>query len=109
MGSTVQVYYPFHPLHGQELEVAYRARREDGCVTVIDSEGVRLQIPAWMLVAEAARHCLSSEAAISGSALLRLCDLVGIEFVQETVDPTQADGIRDLKDDSKIRPVDGRR
>lgn len=105
----VKVYYPFHPLHGQELEVAYRARREDGCVTVIDPEGVRLQIPAWMLVAEAARHCLSSEAAISGSALLRLCDLVGIEFVQETVDPTQAGGIRDLKDDSKIRPFDGRR
>ena len=36
-------------------------------------------------------------------------DLVGIEFVEETVDPMQAHGIRDLKDDSKVRPYDGRR
>jgi len=102
------VYYLFHPLHGQELEVACRPRREDGCVTVIDPEGVRLKIPAWMLVAEAARHGLSGEAAISGSALLRLCDLVGIESVQDTVDPTEARGVRDLKKDSKRRPSDGR-
>ncbi len=90
MGSTVKVYYRFHPLHGQELEVACRPRREDGCVTVIDPEGVRLKIPAWMLLPEAAWHSLSSEAAISDHALLRLCDLIGIESVQDTVDPTQA-------------------
>ena len=103
------MYYAFHPLHGKELEVACRPRRENGCVTVIDPEGVRLKSPAWMLVAEAARYGLSSEAAISGSALLRLCDLLGIESVQDTVDPTQAVGIRDWKKDSKKRPSDGRR
>ena len=99
------MYYLFHPLHGQELEVACRPRREDGCVTVIDPEGVRLKIPAWMLVAEAARHSLSSGAAISGIALVRLCDLIGVESVQDTADQTQAGGIRD----SKKRLSDGRR
>ena len=103
------MYYAFHPLHGKELEVACRPRREDGCVTVIDPEGVRLKIPAWMLLPEAARHGLSSEAAIGGNALLGLSDLIGIESVQDTVDSTQAAGIRDLKEDSKMRPSDGRR
>jgi len=98
----------FHPLHGQELEVACRPRREDGCVTVIDAEGVRLKIPVWMLLPEAEGHGLSNQAAISGSALLRLCDLVGIESVQDTVGPTQAGGVRDSRKDSKMRPSDSR-
>jgi len=88
MGSRVTVHYRFHPLHGQQLEVACRPRREDGRVTVIDPTGVRLKIPGWMLLPEAARHSLSCEAAISDRALLRLCDLIGIESV--SVDSTQA-------------------
>jgi len=86
----VKVHYRFHPLHGQELEVACRPGRDAGLVTVIDPEGVRLKIPGWMLLPEAARHSLSSEAAISDRALLGLCDLIGIELVQETVDQTVA-------------------
>ena len=86
----VKVHYRFHPLHGQELEVACRPGRDGSRVTVIDPEGVRLKIPDWMLLPEAARHSLSSEAAISDRALLRLCDLIGIESAQETVVPTQA-------------------
>ncbi len=85
MGSMVKVHYRFHPLHGQELEVACRPRRDDGRVTAIDPVGVHLKIPAWMLLPEAARHSLSNEAAICDRALLRLCDLIGIESVQETV------------------------
>jgi hypothetical protein len=53
-----------------------------------------------MLVGEAARYGLSSQAAISGSALLRLCDLVGIESIPHTVDPTPAGGIPDSIKDS---------
>jgi hypothetical protein len=90
MGSMVKVHYRFHPLHGQELEVACRPGRDAGLVTVIDPEDVRLKIPGWMLLPEAARHSLSSEAAISDRALLGLCDLIEIELVQETVDQTVA-------------------
>jgi hypothetical protein len=105
----VKVSYRFHPLHGQELEVACGPRREGGHVTVIDPEGVRLKIPAWMLLPEAARHSLSSKAAISDRALLSLCDLIGIESVRGTVDPTQAGSIRDSAKDSKKRLSDSPR
>jgi hypothetical protein len=103
IGSTVKVYYVFHPLHGQELEVACRPRREDGCVTVIDPEGVRLKIPGWMLLSEAERHALSNQAAISGSALIGLCDLIGIDSGQDTVDSTQAPGVRPMAGDKQQR------
>jgi hypothetical protein len=79
------VYYPFHPLHGQEVEVSCRARRENDWVMVSDPQGVPLKIPAWMLLPEAARYGLSNQATIGGSAWLGLCDLLGGEFIQDTV------------------------
>jgi hypothetical protein len=79
------VYYPFHPLHGQEVSVACRGRRQDDPVTVIDPQGVQLKVPAWMLLPDAARHGLSREAVISGTAWLRLCDLLGIEATHDVV------------------------
>ena len=75
-------------------------------MTVIDPDGVRLKIPAWMLLPEAAGHSLSDQAAISGSALLRLCDLIGIESALDTVDPTQPESIRDSDSDAKKRLSD---
>jgi len=79
------VCYLFHPLHGQELAVACRPRRENGCVTVIDPDGVQLKIPVWMLLPEAEWHGLAKEAAISGSALLRVCDVLGVESFHDTI------------------------
>jgi len=99
-----KVYYPFHPLHGQELEVSCRARRENDWVTVIDPAGVPLKIPTWMLLPEAGRHGLSNEAAISGRAWLGLCDLLGVEVIHDTVAETPAAG----RDELKTRPSENR-
>jgi hypothetical protein len=90
VGLRTKVYYPFHPLHGQEVELAWRARRVNDAATVIDREGVQRKMPAWMLSPEAARHCLSDKAAISASAWLALCELLGDESIHPTVDETQA-------------------
>ena len=42
VGSRVVVYYPFHPLHGRELEVVCAPRRGDGSATVVDPAGHHL-------------------------------------------------------------------
>src|ERR1700751_6192268 len=45
----VQVFYPFHPLHGVTLRILRRPKRGDGAVCVTDPSGRRLKIPVWML------------------------------------------------------------
>src|SRR4051812_35663494 len=50
----VQVFYPFHPLHGVTLRVLRRPERGDGAVCVVDPAGKRLKIPIWMLLPECA-------------------------------------------------------
>ena len=52
--THVQVFYPFHPLHGATLQVVRRPKRGDGAVSVIDPTGKRLKIPVWMLLPECA-------------------------------------------------------
>ena len=89
------MYYPFHPLYGREVEVSCRTRRQHDPVTVIAPDGVQLKIPAWMLLPEAARYDLSNQAAISGSAWLRLCDLLGVESVLDTDEENQTEAIDD--------------
>lgn len=89
------MYYPFHPLHGQEVEVTWRARRVHDAATVIDPEGVQRKMPAWMLAPEAAEYHLSTQAVISASAWLRLCDLLGVEAVLDTDQETRAGTIDD--------------
>ena len=37
--THVQVYYPFHPLHGAILQVVRRPKRGDGAVSVMDPTG----------------------------------------------------------------------
>src|SRR5213082_806400 len=52
--NEVQVFYPFHPLHGSTLQIVRRPKRGDGAVCVMDPAGRRLKIPVWMLLPECA-------------------------------------------------------
>src|ERR1039457_7382310 len=53
--THVQVFYPFHPLHGGILQIVRRPKRGDGAVSIIDPTGRRLKSPVWMLLPECAR------------------------------------------------------
>lgn len=81
MGSRITVYYPFHPLHGQELNVVHLPRRNDGAVVVTDPTGVRLKIPLWMALPQAAEYKLSKEIKIKAAALVALSNL--LELIQK--------------------------
>src|SRR5260370_121201 len=52
--THVEVFYPFHPLHGATLQIVRRPKRGDGAVSIIDPTGRRLKIPVWMLLPECA-------------------------------------------------------
>lgn len=69
------VYYPFHPLCGQELRIFVAARLPDGAVTVEDAKQRRLKIPLWMVAANAARYQLADAPTLDAQALLRLVEL----------------------------------
>jgi hypothetical protein len=69
------VYYPFHPLHGQELRVFITSRAPDGAVTVEDAKHKRLKIPLWMVAADAANCKLADQPTLDAQALLRLVEL----------------------------------
>jgi hypothetical protein len=47
--THVEVFYPFHPLHGYRLRVLRRPKKNDGAVVVVDPIGKRVKIPTWML------------------------------------------------------------
>lgn len=70
----VHVYYPFHPLHGQELRVLITARTPDGSVTVEDANHKRLKIPLWMVAADAAGCEMANEPTLDAQALLQLVE-----------------------------------
>jgi len=44
ISSTVKIYYCFHPLHGQELQVLNSPKDGEGAVTVEDLTGAGLKI-----------------------------------------------------------------
>jgi len=71
----VVVHYPFHPLHGQELQVFVSARSPDGAVTVEDANQKRLKIPRWMVVPDAAGCQVEERPTIHAAALLQLAEL----------------------------------
>src|ERR1700756_634390 len=74
--TAVQVFYPFHPLHGATLQILRRPKRGDGAVCVIDPSGRRLKIPVWMLSRECAEMTLSERPYLSKEALLSLATLI---------------------------------
>jgi hypothetical protein len=74
--THVQVFYPFHPLHGYRLRVLRRPKRGDGVVSVMDPAGKRLKIPVWMLSPGAANIQTNERALLSREALLSLTSLL---------------------------------
>jgi hypothetical protein len=74
--THVQVFYPFHPLHGYSLRVVRKPKKGDGAVIVIDALGKRLKIPVWMLSPEAARAAIARDAYLNSDSLLSLTMLL---------------------------------
>ena len=74
--TDVQVFYPFHPLHGVTLRVLRRPERGDGAVCVVDPAGRRLKIPIWMLLPECAEITISQRPHLGKQALLSLASLI---------------------------------
>jgi len=74
--AHVQVFYPFHPLHGYRLRVIRRPQRSDGAVSVLDPVGKRLKIPVWMLSSAASNLKTTEQALLSREALLNLTSLL---------------------------------
>ena len=74
--TDVQVFYPFHPLHGATLQILRRPKREDGAVCVVDPAGRRLKIPIWMLLPECAEIKISQQPHLGKHALLSLASLI---------------------------------
>ena len=74
--TRVQVFYPFHPLHGATLQIVRKPKRGDGAVSVIEPTGRRLKIPVWMLLPECAEIKISERPRLSKEALLSLTSLL---------------------------------
>ena len=95
--THVQVFYPFHPLHGYRLRVLRRPKRGDGAVSVMDPAGKRLKIPVWMLSPGAANIKTNEQALLSREALLSLTLLLNQPSVTGKHDnllPTSVDGCK---------------
>ena len=74
--THVQVFYPFHPLHGTTLQIVRRQKRGDGAVSVVDPTAKRLKIPVWMLLPECAEIKIADRPSLSKRALLSLASLL---------------------------------
>jgi hypothetical protein len=95
--THVQVFYPFHPLHGYSLRISRRPKRGDGAVSVIDPAGKRLKIPVWMLLSDAAAITIAEKACLSRESLLNLTSLLERHAVSGNSDnllQTSADGCK---------------
>jgi hypothetical protein len=74
--THVEVFYPFHPLHGYRLRVLRKPKKSDGAVAVVDPIGKRLKIPVWMLSPVAGKAEINSKASLSRESLLSLVALL---------------------------------
>jgi hypothetical protein len=75
-GAELQVFYPFHPLHGATVQILRRPKRGDGAVSVIDRAAKRLKIPVWMLLPDCTTIKIAARAFLSKEALLSLTSLL---------------------------------
>ena len=78
--TNVQVFYPFHPLHGATLQILRRPKRGDGAVCVIDPAGKRLKIPVWMLSRDGTEIKITERPHLSKEALLSLASLMSSQL-----------------------------
>src|SRR6516164_2815768 len=78
--TEVEVFYPFHPLHGATLQILRRPKRGDGAVCVIDAGGRRLKIPIWMLSRDCAEIHITERPHLSKEALLSLASLMSSQL-----------------------------
>jgi hypothetical protein len=78
--TDVQVFYPFHPLHGVTLRILRRPKRGDGAVCLMDPAGRRLKIPVWMLLPEFAEITISQQPYLGQQALLSLASLIASQL-----------------------------
>ena len=97
--THVQVFYPFHPLHGSTLQVVRRPKRGDGACSVVDPTGRRLKIPVWMLLPACAEIKISEQPNLSKQALLALTSLLAIPLeaedqVRDNLPQTVVDGCK---------------
>ena len=95
----VQVFYPFHPLHGATLQIVRRPKRGDGAVSVIEPTGRRLKIPVWMLVPDCAEIKITERPHLSKEALLSLTSLLSTahdleDHVHDNLLQTVVDGCK---------------
>jgi hypothetical protein len=74
--THVEVFYPFHPLHGYRLRVLRRPEKNDGAVAVVDPVGKRLKIPTWMLSPAASSAKIGPRAFLNRESLLSLVTLL---------------------------------
>lgn len=74
--THVQVFYPFHPLHGVLLQIVRKPKRGDGAVSIIEPTGRRLKIPVWMLLPECAGIKIAERPRLGKDALLSLTVLL---------------------------------
>jgi len=81
--DRVQVFYPFHPLHGATLRILRRPQRGDGAVCVMDTAGRRLKIPVWMLLPECAGIRISRRPHLGKEALLSLASLIASQLASK--------------------------
>src|SRR5499427_10359242 len=81
--TDVQVFYPFHPLHGAILQILRRPERGDGAVCVMDPAGRRLKIPLWMLLPECAEIKISRRPHLGKEALLSLASLIASQLASK--------------------------
>ena len=81
--TAVQVFYPFHPLHGATLQILRRPKRGDGAVCVMDPTGRRLKIPVWMLLPECAGIRISQRPHLGREALLSLASLIASQLASK--------------------------
>ena len=94
--THVQVFYPFHPLHGYSLRVLRKPKKGDGAVIVTHAVGKRLKIPVWMLSPEAARAEIATAAYLNSDSLLNLAILL-----QGATDKHRDNLLQTSADDSK--------
>lgn len=76
MCSTVRVFYPHHPLHGEDLAVVRSPKGRDGYFVVRRVDGIDVRVPAWMLRPAAASATISARATLGVSALRAVLALV---------------------------------